>query len=71
MLSPYGWGTGLRLAGLGILIWACEGGAAWASGMGSVLVLGSFLPIGHALTSEYPRGRWRCWGCTWPARLFG
>jgi len=56
MLSPYGWGTGLRLVGLGILIWACEGGAVWASGMGSVLVLGSFLPIGHALTSEHPMG---------------
>lgn len=56
VLSPYGWGTGLRLVGLGILIWACEGGAVWASGMGSVLVLGSFLPIGHALTSEHPMG---------------
>jgi copper transport protein len=56
MLSPYGWGTALRLVGLGVLIWACEGGAAWASSVGSVLVIGSFLPIGHALTSEYPAG---------------
>ncbi len=56
LASPYGWGTGLRLLGLGILIWACEGGAGWAGGLGSALVLGSFLPIGHALTSEYPLG---------------
>ncbi|MEN9225879.1 MAG: copper resistance protein CopC [Thermostichus sp. DRC_bins_24] len=54
LASPYGWGLELRLLGLGILIWACEGGAGWASGLGSVLVMGSFLPIGHALTSPYP-----------------
>ncbi|MCF2969790.1 copper resistance protein CopC/CopD [Synechococcus sp. Nb3U1] len=53
--SPYGWGIQLRLLGLGLLIWACEGGGAWVSGLvGSLLVIGSFLPIGHALTSEYP-----------------
>jgi copper transport protein len=56
LISPYGWGTGLRLVGLGILIWACEGGPRWANGLGSVAVIGSFLPIGHALTSEYPAG---------------
>ncbi|MGY2753798.1 copper transport protein [Thermostichus sp. MS-CIW-21] len=56
MLSPYGWGTALRLVGLGVLIWACEGGPRWANGLGSVAVIGSFLPIGHALTSEYPAG---------------
>ncbi len=56
LASPYGWGTGLRLVGLGILIWACEGGPGWASGLGSMAVIGSFLPIGHALTSEYPAG---------------
>ncbi|MFS8859121.1 copper resistance protein CopC/CopD [Synechococcus sp. H60.1] len=56
LASPYGWGTGLRLVGLGILIWACEGGPGWANGLGSMAVIGSFLPIGHALTSEYPAG---------------
>ncbi len=56
LTSPYGWGMELRLLGLGILIWACEGGAGWAGGLGSVLVIGSFLPIGHALTSKYPLG---------------
>ncbi len=56
LASPYGWGTGLQLVGLGILIWACEGGPGWASGLGSMAVIGSFLPIGHALTSEYPAG---------------
>ncbi|MFQ3614280.1 MAG: copper resistance protein CopC [Cyanobacteriota bacterium] len=54
--SPYGWGIQVRLLGLGLLLWACEGGGAWVSGLGSLLVIGSFLPIGHALTSEYPLG---------------
>ncbi len=56
LLSPYGWGTQLRLLGLALLLKACEGGGAWASGLGSLLVIGSFLPIGHALTSDSPLG---------------
>ncbi|MEN9203022.1 MAG: copper resistance protein CopC [Thermostichus sp. DG_1_6_bins_120] len=56
LTSPFGRGIALRLLGLGMLIWACEGAGPWTSGLGSLLVIGSFLPIGHALTSDFPLG---------------